>query len=68
MMIEGIAIADIDEEKMIHVEDIAHDMYNDGIDSLEIVEYLTHSWDLTDDEAEVLEGTLEEWEWEDEEG
>lgn len=53
--------ADIDEEKMIHVEDIARDMHDDGIDSLEIIEYLTHSWDLTDDEADVLEGTLEGW-------
>jgi len=55
-------MAEIDEEKMIQVEDIAHDMFDDGIDNLEIVEYLTHSWDLTDDEADVLEGTLESWE------
>ena len=60
-------MADIDEEKMIHVEDIAREMFDDGTDELEIVEYLTHSWDLTDDEAEVLEGLLEEWDWENEE-
>lgn len=59
---KGGSMADIDEEKMTHVEDIAREMFDDGIDDLEIVEYLTHSWGLTDDEADVLEGMLESWE------
>lgn len=60
-------MADIDEEKMFHVEDIARSMYDDGIDNLEIAEYLFHSWDLTGDEMDVLEGMLEGWDWDDEE-
>ena len=58
---------EIDEDKISQAEETAREMYEGGTDSLEIVEYLTLALFLTQSEAEILEGTLEGWEQDEDE-